>query len=85
MSYAATVADIEMTQRCIGAGTCHEGNPLVSNNRAVAYPVQLGVTSGFTAMSYYLKKRKVNWWWLPQATITAAHGAGISFGVRFAW
>ena len=29
-----TIADVEMTQRCIRNGTCHEGNPLLPIHHA---------------------------------------------------
>jgi hypothetical protein len=34
-----TVADIELTQRCIHAGTCYEANPMMPSSRAGAYAV----------------------------------------------
>ncbi len=85
LSYAATIADIELTQRCLHKGTCHEGNPLLSTKRAVLYPMQIGYTTGMNVLGYYLKKRRVQSWWIPQVGIVGGHGVGVSFGLRFVW
>ena len=81
-----TIADVEMTQRCIRNGTCHEGNPLLpETSRAKIYPIQFALIGVQSYFSYRLKKRGSQAWWLPQFSLAASHGVGLAFGLRFAW
>jgi hypothetical protein len=85
-SVLLTVADVELTQRCLRSGRCHEGNPLVpTTSRAKLYPLQLGLTAAHSYLGYRLKKKGSRWWWVPQLSLSAGHGVGVAFGVRFVW
>ena len=81
-----TVADIELTQHCLHQGTCHEGNPLVpTTNRAMLYPLQLGLTAAQSYLAYRLKRKGSKAWWVPQFSLSASHAVGVGFGLRFVW
>jgi hypothetical protein len=73
--------DVALTQRCIAADQCMEGNPMMSSS----LPAQLGVdfvSVGYAAfMSYKLKKHHSTLWWLSPTTGIAAHTAGIITGL----
>lgn len=86
VSVGLTVADIELTQHCIHKGMCHEGNPLVpTTSRAKLYPLQFGLTAAQSYLAYRLKKKGAKGWWLPQFSLSASHGVGVAFGLRFVW
>ena len=81
-----TVADIELTQHCIHSGRCQEGNPLIpTTSRSKLYPLQLGLTAAHSYLGYRLKKKGNKRWWLPQFSLSASHGVGVAFGMRFVW
>ncbi len=80
-----TVADIELTQHCIRAGTCQEGNPLLPSDRKKVYAIQLPITIGVSYIGHRWHKDKFKYWWVPQAAVIAGHGVGIGFGLRFVW
>ena len=85
LTVATTVADIELTQHCIRAGTCREGNPLLPSDRKKVYAMQLGLTVGLSYLAYKWRKDDYQHWWVPQAALISAHGMGIGFGLRFVW
>ncbi len=82
---ATTVADIELTQHCIQAGTCHEANPLLLSGRKRAYAIALPIAVGISYLGHRLHKDGTKYWWVPQAAVIAGHGVGIGFGLRFVW
>ncbi len=83
--FAATVADVELTQHCLARGTCHEGNPLVPTGRGKMYAVQLPITAAVSYLGWQLRRGKARYWWVPQVGVTTAHGVGVGFGLRFVW
>lgn len=84
-SVLTAVADVELTQRCLRSGRCREGNPLMPTGRWRAYAVQAPLTLGATYLAYRWKKKGVRYWWVPQLSLSAGHGVGVAFGVRFVW
>jgi hypothetical protein len=82
---ASTVADVELTQHCIRAGTCQEGNPLLPTDRKKVYAIQIPLAVGVTYLGHRLYQRGSKYWWVPQAAVVAGHGVGIGFGLRFVW
>ena len=85
---ATTVADVELTQHCIRAGTCQEGNPLLEplmHSRKHIYAIQLPLAIGVSYLGYRWHKDDFKYWWVPQAAVVAGHGVGIGFGLRFVW
>jgi hypothetical protein len=73
--------DVALTQHCIAAHQCSEGNPMMPSSLGA----QLGVdfaSVGYTLWaSYRLKKRHVALWWLSPTTGIAAHTAGVVTGL----
>ena len=82
---ATTVADVELTQHCIHAGTCREANPLLLSGRKRAYAIALPIAVGISYLGHRWHKDKFKYWWVPQAAVIAGHGIGIGFGLRFIW
>jgi len=84
MAAALTVSDIELTQRCLQAGTCHEANILYGNNptRARMYGFNLPVLGAQTVLSAWLKRRhpERNLWMVPPIADSVAHGVGTITG-----
>lgn len=80
----ATVADVESTQHCLHAGTCREGNPLMSSKRAGAYAVSLSLTGIETVFSENQRKHGHKYWWIVPLLGGSIHtGAAFSNAVRF--
>jgi len=88
---AMTVADIEVlaSRRCIHAGTCREGNPVLSQTRTQQYALRLPVLAGAWIGTAWLRKGDQrlhiggmkHWWILPmlyQATSTAGVAANLA-------
>ena len=84
-SFSLMVADVELTQSCLRRQLCREGNPLVPTGRAKIYAMQIPITAGIAYLSWRWRKGGRRYWWMPQVGISAAHGVGISYGLRFQW
>ena len=72
--------DYGLTQHCIAAQHCREGNPLMPSS--VAGQIAVGsawVGSGFY-ISYHLKKQDSKLWWLSPVAGISAHAAGAVTG-----
>ncbi len=82
---ATTVADVELTQHCIRARACREGNPLLPTDRKKVYAIQIPLSVGLSYLGYRLRKDGFRYWWVPQVALISAHGTGIGFGLRFVW
>ena len=80
---AAGLVDSELTQLCIHNGTCVEGNPWMPKSQWGQIGVTIGMSAAATGLSYYLRKNHSRWWWVPTTMGIAAHGYGISTGVRY--
>ena len=76
----AAIADVEMTQSCLRAKTCREGNPLMPSNRAGAYSLSLGMVVGQGFIAHKLRKAGKRFWWFGPAAGTASHAIGITSG-----
>lgn len=81
---ASSIVDIELTQACMKAHTCREGNPLMPSNRAGVYAVQAGWNALQVWGSYWLKKRGSKYWWVVPTVGIGSHAYGIYGGVQFA-
>jgi len=83
------VADVELSQRCIRAGTCREANPLLGQSRGRAYAVNTAILVPVTIWSYHVKKGQDRTgrqkgdipWWFPSAINASSHVVGMSIGV----
>jgi hypothetical protein len=76
-----SLADIELSQRCIDAHTCTEANPLMPSSLAGKLSVTLGIFAYATATSYYLKKHRSRWWWAPPVLGVGIHTVGLMSGL----
>lgn len=80
MAAALTVTDIELTQHCLQAGTCHEANILYGNNptRARMYGFNLPVLGAQAVFSVWLRRRypERSRWIVPPIADSAAHAIG---------
>ena len=84
-TYATTISDIEVTQHCLHANLCREGNPLMPTDRKKLYPIQMGITTGVNALGYSMKKKGYKRWWIPQVALITAHSVGTGVGLKFIW
>jgi len=84
LTTALMVTDIELTQHCLQAGTCHESNFLYGTNptRTRMYGINVPVLSAQMVLSAWMKRRhpeRNNWLMLPIAN-SVAHGVGAITG-----
>ncbi len=79
----ATVADVELTQRCLNHGTCVEMNPTLPRSRAGMYAVNIPATAALFYWSYRRKAQGKRLWWLPMLVDAAPHAAGAIDNTRF--
>lgn len=78
-----TLLDIQMTRRCINAGTCKEGNPLMPSSFGGQLGVGFALVGAGAAESYWLKRHHSHMWWIAPVVGIAAHGVGLASGI--AW
>jgi hypothetical protein len=85
LTAALTVADIELTQHCLQAGTCHETNFLYGSNptRARMYGINIPILSAQMVFSAWLKHRQPerHAWMLSPIVDSVAHGVGAISGL----
>ncbi len=74
------VFDVEMTQRCIAAHQCREGNPLMPSSFAGQLAVNLAFVSYGSFTSYRMKKHGSSLWWISPVVGAASHAAGAATG-----
>ena len=82
---ALTVLDVELTQRCLAHGICHEGNPLLPESRWKVYVIQIPLTAGASYLGWRLRKGKARYWRGPQVGVATGHGGGSCFGAKINW
>lgn len=83
---ALTVADVEVlvSRRCLRAGTCREGNPLLGQTRSQQYALRLPVLAAAWMTASWLRKgderrhvKGMKYWWIFPEIYQAASGAGV--------
>jgi hypothetical protein len=84
---AMSIVDVQLTQRCIEADTCHEVNPIYGSNPSAGrmYGISFAILGGETLVSRWLRKYhpESSAWIAPLVATSAAHGAGaITAGIR---
>ncbi len=83
-SFAATIVDIELSQSCINRYTCREINPIFKNRKRLGiYSISLGATGGYALMGYWLKKKELTIWYVPQLTLIGVHSFGATWALRY--
>jgi hypothetical protein len=75
-----SVFDVEMTQRCIASHHCREVNPVMPSSHAGQLSVNFAIVAYNSGISYWLKRRKSKFWWLPPSAGIVVHGAGVVTG-----
>ena len=79
----ATAMDVEGTQRCLNeqpnAG-CVSGNPMVSTNPRVVWPVEMSISAGAVLTDFECWKKGQKYCWSATVIGTGAHTAGAVTG-----
>jgi hypothetical protein len=70
--FAATVANTELTQRCLSQSTC-TFFPSALSSRAAMYGVGIPADAAVAYFSYRLKKNHNRFWIVPEALFTGAN------------
>ena len=70
--FGASVADVELTQRCQKIGTCSYV-PKSINSRMAMYGIGLPADAAVMYLTYHLKKNHRSMWYVPSALVTAAN------------
>ncbi len=83
LAVGLTVADVELTQRCLHHGTCRELNPTLPHAHAGMYLANIPATGALFYWSYRRKARGQKLWWLPMLIDAGAHGGGAADNLRF--
>ena len=84
LAAASTVSDVEVTAHALQNPNCSEHNPLFGSHpsRAKMYGVSVPATAAYALVGYWLKKRGVKLWAVPQLSLTAGHGVGSALSAR---
>jgi hypothetical protein len=78
-----TVADYEMTQRCLSRQTCVEADPLLPHSRAGMYATNIPLNAALFYWAYRRKSGGKRLWWLPPLAIIASHAVGVRSNLQF--
>jgi hypothetical protein len=79
---AAATLDVVLTQHCIQAKTCKEGNPMMPSSVAGQVGVDVALIGYGSFVSYKLKKHKSKVWWLVPTIGITAHGVGAGITIK---
>lgn len=72
--------DLALTQRCIDAHRCREGNPLMPSSLAGRASLQFSLVGFGAFVSGRLKRHGSKLWWVTPFVGIVAHGAGVASG-----
>jgi len=70
--FGSSVANVELTHRCLENGECSLVPRALVRRRAL-YGVGLPADAGITVLGYYLKRSGRKWWFVPAAIVTAGN------------
>ena len=73
--------DVGLTQHCIKAHQCTEGNPLMPSSLAGQLSVNFAYVGYAAFFSYNLKKRHSRLWWISPVSGIATHTVGTTTGL----
>jgi hypothetical protein len=73
--------DVAMTQHCIAAHRCREGNPIMPSSLGGQLGVDAVLVSFGAFSSYRLKKNGSGAWWLSPVVGAGSHAAGVVTGL----
>ncbi len=72
--------DIGLTQHCIAAHRCREGNPHMPSSLSGQLAVDAALVTSSTFISFHLKKQNSKMWWFSPTIGIGAHAAGAASG-----
>lgn len=78
-----TIADFEMTQRCLHRHTCVEADPLMPTSHAGMYATNIPLNAALFWWSYRRKEDGKRLWWLAPLMIVGSHAVGVGTNLRF--
>ncbi len=78
-----TVADFELTQRCLQRRTCVEADPLMPSSRAGMYATNIPLNAALFWWSYRRKQEGKRLWWVAPLVVIGSHAAGVATNVPF--
>lgn len=73
--------DLALTQRCIDAHRCREGNPLMPASLAGRAGVEFGLVGFGALVSGRMKLHGLHSWWVTPFIGIVAHGVGVATGL----
>jgi hypothetical protein len=71
--FGASVANVELTVRCLQAQTSCNDVPASLKSRAALYGIAIPADFGVAYLSYYMKKKHSRIWYVPAALVTGAN------------
>jgi len=80
---ALTIADYEMTLRCLARRVCREANPLVPTSRSGMYASNLPLNAVLYYWSYRRRASGKRLWWVAPLVIIGSHAAGVGSNIPF--
>jgi hypothetical protein len=83
LAVGLTVADFEMTQRCLQRHTCAEANPLMPTSHAGMYATNIPLNAALFWWSYRRRQDGKRLWWLAPLMVVASHAVGVGTNLRF--
>ncbi len=81
LAMGLTIADFEMTQRCLAQRSCAEANPLMPASRAGMYASNVPLNMALLYWSYRRKAAGKRFWWVPPLMIIGSHAAGVGTNI----
>jgi hypothetical protein len=78
-----TIADFEMTQRCLQRHTCVEADPLMPTSHAGMYLTNIPLNAVLFWWGYRRKEDGKRLWWLAPLMVVGSHVAGVGTNLRF--
>jgi len=78
-----TIADFEMTQRCLQRHTCVEADPLMPTSHAGMYLTNIPLNAALFWWGYRRKEDGKRLWWLAPLMVVGSHAVGVGTNVRF--
>jgi hypothetical protein len=75
--------DVALTQHCIAADRCEEGNPLMPSSLGGQLAVDAALVTSSAFISFHLKKQRSKMWWFSPSIGIGAHAVGAVSGFRY--
>ena len=82
LMFSSSIADAELTVRCVGEGKCVQRLRNVPANRPQVYGIGIPGNVGIAYLTYYLKRKHSRFWSVPAAVVTVGN---TYFAIRSAY